>query len=323
MTRMKNGKYAELITDIANRIYLDNIEKIIRNYRCRFKSGVTKEIDVCVFLKDGKKIAFEVRDRQGNQSSRWAEQVYGKYEGEEFDYVWICTFGNCNLSSSAIKVADYRKIGWRNININGEYKESNKPIVETEAIQIIPETIELTINGELYKELKAEGINERGEKIDIDLKKQIIKDAKKIIENNFEKFNRISFFENIIDFQIDNIDTNLSKGNNIVKVLIPIEHIIFCDYLSKKFEIEDHNKRNDENILIVSKNNSIFITNKKFVIDLSYIGRLKNENTIFKNSIIINVDEIPEEYRNTKNIKFINMDGKEDIKVYKVVGYKK
>ena len=75
--------------------------------------------------------------------------------------------------------------------------------------------------------------------------------------------------------------------------------------------------------MIVSKNNSIFITNKKFVIDLSYIGRLKNENTIFKNSIIINVDEIPEEYRNTKNIKFINMDGKEDIKVYKIIGYKK
>lgn len=320
---MKEWKYAELITEIATRIYLDDIEKIERNYRHIFKTGVNQEIDVCVFLKNGTKIAFEVRYRKGNQGSGWIHEVYGKYENEEFAHVWICTFGECDLARTAIKVVDYRKIGWRNININGEYKESNRPIIETEAIQILPHGIELTINSEKYKDLKFLGLNEKGEEVEIDFKKQIIEDSKKIIENNFKQFNRISLFENEVHLKLDNVETNLNNGNNIIKVAIPIKHITFCDYLSQKFEIEDYKKNNDENIMIVSKNKSIFITNKKFVIDLSYIGRLKDDNTILNNSFIINVSEIPKEYRNTRNIKFINTDGKEDIKICKIIGYKK
>lgn len=176
---MKEWKYAELITEIANRIYLDDIEKIKRNYRYKFKSGVNQEIDVCVFLKNGKKIVFEVRDRDGNQGSDWIHEVYGKYENEDFDYVWVCTFGSCDLASTATKVIDYRKIGWRNININGEYRGSNKPIILTDAIQIIPEEIELTINGQKYKDLKAIGLNDKGENVEINLKDQIIEESKK------------------------------------------------------------------------------------------------------------------------------------------------
>lgn len=87
-------------------------------------------------------------------------------------------------------------------------------------------------------------------------------------------------------------------------------------------ELKDYKKVNNENIIITSKNNSIFITNKRLVIDLSYIGKLRDKNTILDSNFAVNIEEIPIEYRNTKKIKFINSEGKEDMKVYKIIGYK-
>ena len=118
MKEIKDGKYAEILTEIAEHIYQKNIIKTKKRYILKTPDGNNREIDMVVTLKNGDKIAFEVRDRKGKQGVEWIDQVIGKYKNTEFSKIWICTFGDCNLSKDAIRALKYNKIGWRNIDIN-------------------------------------------------------------------------------------------------------------------------------------------------------------------------------------------------------------
>lgn len=318
---MEKWRYAELVTDWAARVYMEDVKEIKRNYRYVFKTGVCQEIDVCVFLKNGNKIAFEVRDRKGKQGSDWIHQVMGKYHNEDFEYIWICTFDECDLSSTAIKVVNYRKIGWLNINVNGNFTESSKPISEVHAIQIVRDRVELYINGDKYSKLIMEGRNQNGEIEQINVTDKVIDNIKEIIKSQFKEYNKFCSIEINFDINLKDMNTNLNKDKNDIKVVVPFEHVEFYDYLSNKFEISG-NSENDKGVIISSKEQSIFITDKKLVINLGYISKIKNENMILDDIIKINIKEIPTEYRDTNKIKFINIEGKEEINVYKILGYK-
>ena len=134
--KIKDGKYAEIINEIAEHIYRDNIETTQRRAKILFPDGNKREIDLLVKLKNGEEIVFEVRDRKGNQGVDWVDQVIGKYKNTRFAKIWICTFGNCNLSKDAIRTLKYNNIGWRNISINSE-DITNKPVLFINAIKAL------------------------------------------------------------------------------------------------------------------------------------------------------------------------------------------
>ena len=115
--KVKDGKYAEIINEIAEHIYHDNIEKTEKRAKVLFPDGNKREIDLLITLKNKDKIVFEVRDRSGNQGVDWVDQVIGKYKNTCFSKVWICTFGDSYLTKDAIRTLKYNNIGLSLIHI--------------------------------------------------------------------------------------------------------------------------------------------------------------------------------------------------------------
>lgn len=315
-----DGKYAEVINEIAEHIYQDNIEKTERRAKIKFPDGNIRELDLLVTLKTSEQIVFEVRDRKGNQGIDWVDQVIGKYKNMKFYKIWICTFGKCNLSKDAIRALEYNNIGWRNIDIYNKESISNEPVLSIDALKLcIDDKCNMTINGEKYKELMIECLDNNGKIIGISLKDQLLNEIKNKIINDYDNYigiNKIDF-ETIMD--IGKIENNFESSRLNIKISIPVVHYELYDFFSENYIVFDDYK---ENYLLSTKNKSIFITNDYIVLNFSFLADLRDEGYVISNHYLLNIKAIPEKYRNKNKIKIIDVNGNAQDKLIKVIGYK-
>lgn len=320
MTRkVKDGKYAEIINEIAEHIYQDNIEKTERRAKILFPDGNKREIDLLVTLKNKKQIVFEVRDRKGNQSVEWVDQVIGKYKNTNFSKVWICTFGECNLTKDAIRTLKYNNIGWRNININNDGDFSVKPVLLLDAIKPIDDDSSMIINRENYKELMLGCIDKNGNVFDVSLRNLLLQKIKESIISNFDNFLDKNCIEFNTTIDINNLENNFNSSILKINIVLPLIHFSICDYFSENYVISDNDKKD---YLLVTKNKSIFITDEYIVLNFSYLSNLRNEGYIISDHYLLNINSIPKEYREKNKIKIIDIDGNSKDVLLKVIGYK-
>lgn len=316
--KVKDGKYAEIINEIAEHIYHDNIEKTEKRAKVLFPDGNKREIDLLVTLKNKDKIVFEVRDRSGNQGVDWVDQVIGKYKNTCFSKVWICTFGDSYLTKDAIRTLKYNNIGWRNIDINNN-DISNDPVLFINAIKIIDDDSDMEINGEKYKELMLGCIDGNGNTFDISLRKQLLQEIKEIIVANFDNYVDKSYIEYNKTINIDNLESNFNSSVLKIKITLPLVHYNLCDYFSENYNISNNNEKD---YLLSTKNKSIFVTEEYIVLNFSYLSNLRNEGYIISNHYLLKIDSIPERYRKKNKLKIIDVDGNSQDTLLKVIGYK-
>lgn len=317
--KIKDGKYAEIINEIAEHIYHDNIEKTEKRAKVLFPDGNKREIDLLVTLKNKDKIVFEVRDRTGNQGVEWIDQVIGKYKNAFFSKVWICTFGDCYLTKDAIRTLKYNNIGWRNIDINNNDDVSNVPVLFIDAIKTIDDDSDMEINGEKYKELMLGCIDEKGNTFDISLRKQLLQEIKEIIAADFEHYLDKSYIEFNKTINIGDLENNVNSSILKIKITLPLVHYNLCDYFSENYIVSD----NDENdYLLSTKNKSIFVTDEYIVLNFSYLSNLRKEGYIISSHYLLKMNSIPERYRGKNKIKIIDVDGNSQDTLLKVIGYK-
>lgn len=261
-----------------------------------------------------------MRDRNGNQGVEWIDQVIGKYKNTDFAKIWVCTFGNCNLSKDAIRALKYNNIGWRNIEIcNNEKLEKDIPILSIDALKIIDDDTKMLINDEEYKDLMIYGKNEQNEVVEISLRMQIINEIKKILSSDIDNFIDKSNIEYEMDIELENIENNFNTNKLHIKINLPIIHHKLFDFFSESYVV-----RNNEipSKLLTTKNNSIFITDDCIVLNFSFLENLRLEGYLISNHYILNIKAIPEEYRKTNEIKIIDVEGNSKDVLTKVIGYK-
>lgn len=316
--KVKDGKYAEIINEIAEHIYHDNIEKTEKRAKVLFPDGNKREIDLLVTLKNKDKIVFEVRDRSGNQGVDWVDQVIGKYKNTCFSKVWICTFGDSYLTKDAIRTLKYNNIGWRNIDINNN-DISNDPVLFINAIKTIDDDSDMEINGEKYKELMLGCIDGKGNTFDISLREQLLQEIKEIIVANFDNYVDKSYIEYNKTINIDNLESNFNSSVLKIKITLPLVHYNLCDYFSENYNISNNNEKD---YLLSTKNKSIFVTEEYIVLNFSYLSNLRNEGYIISNHYLLKIDSIPERYRKKNKLKIIDVDGNSQDTLLKVIGYK-
>lgn len=315
-----DGKYAEVINEIAEHIYQDNIEKTERRAKIKFSDGNIRELDLLVTLKTSEKIVFEVRDRKGNQGVEWVDQVIGKYKNMNFSKIWICTFGKCSLSKDAIRALEYNNIGWKNINICNEKDMSNESVLYINAIKLcVDDKCDLIINGEKYKELIIGCLYKNGKKANISLREQIVNEIKNNIINEYDKYTEINKidFKTIMD--IGDVENNFESSKLNIKISIPVIHYDLFDYFSENYIVSDDYQ---QKYLLSTKNKSVFITNDYIALNFSFLANLRNEGYIISNHYMLNIKAIPEKYRNKNKIKIIDVNGNSQDKLIKVIGYK-
>ena len=315
----KDGKYAEIINQIAEHIYRDDIDNSQRRSKVVFPDGNEREIDLLVKLKNGDEIVFEVRDRKGNQGVDWVDQVIGKYQKTNFKTVWICTFGDCDLTKDAIRSLKYNNIGWRNISINSDEEIPNMPIILIDAIKVVYDELVLTINENEYRELMVEGIDENGNSISISLKQQMLEEISNIVKNDFDKFLNSNYINYETTIDIPGINNNLNSSTLRIKMVLPLMHYTLCDYFSEKYDISNNN---EEEYLLATRNKSVFIADDCIVFNSTYLSYLRENGYIVSNHFLINIKAIPKKYRLKNVIKIIDVDGNSHYKVIKVIGYK-
>ncbi len=315
----KDGKYAEIINEIAEHIYQDNIQTTERRAKILFPDGNKREIDLLVKLKNKDEIVFEVRDRDGNQGVDWIDQVIGKYKNINFSKIWICTFGDCYLTKDAIRTLNYNNIGWRNIDVRDDNSISNNPVLFLNAIKTIDDESSLEINGEKYNTLMISCLDDRGISFDISLREQVLEEIKKIISTNFDYYLDKSCIKYEATIDITGIENNFEVSTLNIKITLPLIHYTLCDCFSESYDILN-NQEND--YLISTKNKSIFITEEYIVLNFSYLSNLRDEGYIISDHYTLNISSIPEKYRKKNKIKIIDINGNSQDKLLKVVGYK-
>ncbi len=315
---MKAGKYAEMVTDYAEHAYRDNIEKVERNKKFLSKEDVEREVDVLTTLSNGEEIAFEVRDRHsGAQGIDWIDQVIGKYDGTHFSRVWICTFAGCKLSAGAIKKLQYHGLGWREFTlIKDPLTDNSAPVLYVNGIKPIIEGIEITSNGETMSEMMLTCMDSEGKEVDLSFRDLIV-------DSFYEKAkNDIYFFQNAdaYKFEIDtNVSNNLGSENLHIEGLLPIKHCVFVDYFNESYAVKNDGV---ESILILTQRKSLILTNGKLIINWNYIREIAEEGTILDLSFMLNIDAIPEKYRDFSIIGQIQPNGDIKFGITKVIGYR-
>lgn len=315
----KDGKYAEIINEIAEHIYRDNIKTTQRRAKVLFPDGNKREIDLLVKLKNGEEIVFEVRDRKGNQGVDWVDKVIGKYKNTKYAKIWICTFGDCNLSKDAIRALTYNNIGWRNININNE-NITSKPVLFINAIKTLDDDSDIEINGEKYKELMMGCMDQDGNIFDISLRNQLLMEIKSVIANDFDRYLDKNCIEYKTVIDISGLENNLNSSILDIKIILPLLHYNLCDYFSEKYIISNNDK---DNYLLATKNKSFFITEEYIVLNFSYLANLRKDGYIISNHYLMDMTCIPEKYRKKSKMRIIDVDGNSQDTLMKVVGYKK
>lgn len=298
----KKGQYAEIMTECAEHIYRESISKTVRNYFFTSSEGTRREVDVCTILTSGEKIAFEVRDRKSVQSIDWVDQVIGKYLNSPFSAVWLCTFDGCSLSSEAIKKLQHYNIGWRDFTLLNECNCNEKPIIIVRGIEIEPSNCVITVNEEVYSDVE---VTFRKDDEPISFIKWKTDECKKIIKDNFRVFDNIQYISDEYKLDLSGIENNIESKIVTIKVKIFFKHINYVDYFNEEYNVIDNN---NENILVSTRNKSIFVTNDTLAINFGYLSGL-HEEAILDNSFIINLDALPEKFRKINNIKFMDISG--------------
>lgn len=110
-------------------------------------------------------------------------------------------------------------------------------------------------------------------------------------------------------------------NNDVVEVEMnaPISHYVLYDFFDEEYCISNNN---DNNILLSTKDKSIFITSDRIILNFNYLSNLEREGYIINSHYTVNVKAIPKKYRIGKKIKTIDLDGKNNRAIIKVMGYK-
>lgn len=303
--KYSDGKYAEIVNEIAEHIYNDSILSTERRAKIRFPDGNMREVDLLVKTKDGKTIVFEVRDRSGNQPVDWVDQVIGKYKDLECERIWICTFGDCNLSKCAIRSASYNSIGWRNIDLS-ESQPGDEPILYIDALKPIKEACTLTVNGDEYDELYLQCKTNDGRIVDMSLKEEFYKSAlTELAEKVSINHNNNSFLYKCT-INTDNLLSNMGTKVLNVELSVPITFYTIVDFFVEHYDVDNNGVK--ENI-VISKRKSVFLSEDTITIDFGFLQRIRDEGYIISNAFIINTKAINERYGSKSKIRLIDIDG--------------
>lgn len=319
MKDRKDGKYAEIINEIAEHIYQDNIKSTERRAKVLFPDGNIRELDLLVTLNNNEQIVFEVRDRVGNQGVDWIDQVIGKYKNTKYSKIWVCTFGQCNLSKAAIKSLKYNNIGWRNIEIMDAKNFSSEPILYINALKIVYDESEMLINGEKYRKLILGCVDGNGNKVSVSLKDLIFNDIKSFISKDFNEFKNKNNMIFQTQLNINNLENNFNSSVLNISISVPLVHYDIFDYFSEKYIISNNN---EDGHLLSTENKTIFINDDYLIINFSFLANLREKDYIISNHFILNVKAVPKEYRSKNKIKIIDIDGNSQDVLLKVLGYK-
>ncbi|MFA5676034.1 MAG: hypothetical protein WDA65_05875 [Christensenellales bacterium] len=292
---MKQGQYAEIMTEYAEHIYQKHVNKTERNYRFIAAEGTSREVDVCTILTTGEMIAFEVRDRHSTQGIEWIDQIIGKYYGSPFMQVWLCTFDGCTLSSNAIKKLNHHKIGWRDFElVRHSPINSTIPTLMIEGILPIKNEIEILVNGIKYNDLHIETVNCNGNDEDISFKDEKVKQFQGIAAANYLAFADINFFKISDDIDVNNIKNNFNASCLSIETTIPLQHKVFMDYFDENYIVKNNHEKT---FMVATKEKSVFLTDSQLVINLSFFGNMKKDGVVFNSFFKLNISSIPETYR--------------------------
>ena len=104
-------KRQDILIEMARNLYKGNLDYIYRDYTWFGVEDDERTTDLCIELKNGRKIAFEMR--VGKQADNWVDEVIEKYRYSGIGFTWICTNGKKPLSQDEITRLNKNKIGWR------------------------------------------------------------------------------------------------------------------------------------------------------------------------------------------------------------------
>lgn len=317
---MKDGKYAEIMTEFAEHLYRNSeIESVERNKRFTSPEGALREIDVLTTLKNGEEIAFEVRDRHSKpQGIDWIDQVIGKYSDTHFSQVWIYTFDGCTLTSDAIKKLQHHGLGWRDFTLLQNVPMSNDfPVLHVNGIKPVPENIEILVNGDVYTELTMQGVDDAGNSLEISFRDLVKNEFYQLARSNTSAFALCELFKYRADMEVPN---NMGSESLHIEGTMPLKHCEFIDYFNESYLVENNAIKS---ILISSQEKSLILTEGKLFINWAYFLNMAGEGVILNDFFTVNIEAIPEKYRNFSQIGQIQPNGEVKCVVARVVGISK
>lgn len=311
----RKGQYAELMAEYTEHIFRDAVLKTERNYHFLAPEGTLREVDVCTTLTSGEMIALESRDRKSTQSIDWIDQIIGKYLDSPFTTKWVCTFDGCKLSSEAIKKLEYYNIGWRDFTLMNN-SLNGKPILTVYGVVIDMANSHLSVNGETYQDLQYP--YDQSEET-VSYKQIKFKELDAAIREDFSLIRQKESVTIRERGNLDGIDNNFGSTEIEIELTIPLRHKVFIDFFDESYIV-----RNDkeEDILLSSKDKSVFITKDTLIINFSYLYSFE-ETVIIDKVVQIDVSSLPSEYRNINKVKFIDVRGEGKVIPMKLYGIKR
>lgn len=301
----KKGKYAELMTEYAEHIYRDRIEKTERNSIFIAPEGTEREVDVSTTLTTGEKIAFEVRDRKSTQGIDWIDQIIGKYIDSPYDYVWLCTFDGCKLSSEAVKKLEHYKIGWRDFYLVApEGVDLKDPVLIVRGIVVDEENLVLTVNGKPYRDLQIAFVKDAPPESII---QRALNELLVVIRHEFGLFDGIGNAVFNEHYDLQGVENNFEEDSIEVKIEVPLIHKVFMDFFDEKYIVRNEG---EESVLLSTSEKAVFCTEDTIVVNLSYFGRQFSHRVVLEPNWFLSTKMLPDEMRKRlKNFRFIDAEG--------------
>ena len=171
-------------------------------------------------------------------------------------------------------------------------------------IELLKDEIVVRIGNEVYQDVRFQMTEDSDKESYIDIAIGI---CTSIIQSNFHQFDEINIFTYTHEHNLNGIKHNFDDEVIKIEIEIPLKHTIFVDYFDEKYIV---NNNQNEEILLSTNDKSIFITNDTLIINFGYICDLM-ETGIIDSNFLINLQTIPEEYRNNLNkVKFVDVSGK-------------
>ena len=189
----------------------------------------------------------------------------------------------------------------------GKYYDSDFKYVwicTFDGCKLLKDEIVVRIGNEVYQDVRFQMTEDSDKESYIDIAIGI---CTSIIQSNFHQFDEINIFTYTHEQNLNGIKHNFDDEVIKIEIEIPLKHTIFVDYFDEKYIV---NNNQNEEILLSTNDKSIFITNDTLIINFGYICDLM-ETGIIDSNFLINLQTIPEEYRNNLNkVKFVDVSGK-------------
>ena len=174
---------------------------------------------------------------------------------------------------------------------------------------------QLSVDGEIYQDLQYSFLP-NGEPVSyIKMQSEQVKAA---IQINFAQFMQLDSVTIAERIPIGGIDNNFGKEFGETELTIPLRHKVFVDYFDERYVIKNNQQ---EDMLLSSREKSIFITNDTMAINFSYFYSF-DENIVLDNHFLINLSSLPAEYRDIHKVKFMDVKGEGKIIPMKMYGLK-